>query len=542
MSRNLKSWASALFLGAAFALPLVVAVASPALAQTAVLLPNGKQQFLDSNGDPLAGGHVFMYVPTTTTFKNTWVDPTQSVLNTNPITLDAAGEAVIYGSGQYRQLLLDVFGNTIWDQLTYGSPGPWPGWGGTSTGSANAQVVTQSSFTAVAGSQIAFRAGFSNTSATTLTVGALGPYSVFKDGLTGPVALTGGEIVAGNIVLATYDSTLGNVHIDQDARQTDFAGTLTNIAGAATIDLGTAGSHNVNVTGSAWTATSLGSSASTKSPLYKVTFAASGTLTYNSTSLILPNGVSMAVSAGQVALFEYLGSGNWKMDFAPQGGGYLAASRQVLTATGNYTPTAGTAYIHVQGCAAGGGGGGANASAGTSAVGGGGGGGGEGGDFYLAMSGVSTPIAYVIGAGGTAGVAATGGTGGLTSFGALMSLTGGTGGNGQASANIKPQNGGAGGTGGSITAGGQLFAGQGGTAGAAATAGAASDVTATGGQGGSGIFGSGARGVAVNNTSTAGVTATGFCGGASGGASTNSNGTANGGVGAPGIIIVDEYR
>lgn len=85
---------------------------------TASLLPNGKQQFFDANGDPLGGGQVFMYVPNTTTFKSTWQDPDQTILNSNPITLDSAGEAIIYGSGNYRQVVKDVLGNVIWDALT----------------------------------------------------------------------------------------------------------------------------------------------------------------------------------------------------------------------------------------------------------------------------------------------------------------------------------------------------------------------------------------------------------------------------------------
>ena len=84
----------------------------------ATLLANGKQQFLDSTGTPLASGTVTFYVPGTSTFKTTWQDPAQQVANTNPITLDASGEAIIYGQGQYRQVVKDSLGNTIWDQLT----------------------------------------------------------------------------------------------------------------------------------------------------------------------------------------------------------------------------------------------------------------------------------------------------------------------------------------------------------------------------------------------------------------------------------------
>lgn len=85
---------------------------------TAALLPNGKQQFEDINGDPLVGGLVYFYIPNSLVPKNTWHDQAQSILNTNPVVLDSRGQAIIYGSGGYRQILKDATGNTIWDQLT----------------------------------------------------------------------------------------------------------------------------------------------------------------------------------------------------------------------------------------------------------------------------------------------------------------------------------------------------------------------------------------------------------------------------------------
>lgn len=87
---------------------------------TATLLPNGKQQFFDALGTPLSGGSVAMYVPGTTTPKNTWQDAAQTILNMNPVILNSAGEALIYGAGQYRQVVKDSNGNLIWDQLTSG--------------------------------------------------------------------------------------------------------------------------------------------------------------------------------------------------------------------------------------------------------------------------------------------------------------------------------------------------------------------------------------------------------------------------------------
>jgi len=80
------------------------------------ILPNGKQQFIDSNGNPLASGKVYYYIPSTTTFKNTYQDPALTILNTNPIQLDANGQCIAYGNGSYRQQVYDVNNNLIWDQ------------------------------------------------------------------------------------------------------------------------------------------------------------------------------------------------------------------------------------------------------------------------------------------------------------------------------------------------------------------------------------------------------------------------------------------
>jgi len=74
-------------------------------------VPNGRQQFLDANGVPLALGSVGMYVVGTLTPANTWQDSGKTTLNANPIPLDAGGFAMIYGSGQYRQIVKDEAGN-----------------------------------------------------------------------------------------------------------------------------------------------------------------------------------------------------------------------------------------------------------------------------------------------------------------------------------------------------------------------------------------------------------------------------------------------
>lgn len=84
----------------------------------ATILPTGETTFLDQNGSPLAGGTVTFYIPNTSTLKTTWQNPTAATPNSNPVVLDSAGRALIYGEGQYRQVVRDQYGNLIWDQLT----------------------------------------------------------------------------------------------------------------------------------------------------------------------------------------------------------------------------------------------------------------------------------------------------------------------------------------------------------------------------------------------------------------------------------------
>ncbi len=111
---------------------LGVLISGQAMGQTASLLPNAKQQFFSNTGTPLAAGTVDFFIPSTNTRKTTWFSSTESTgtQNTNPVLLDAAGRAIIYGDGVYRQVLKDNLGNTIWDAIT-ASPGSGGGGGGT---------------------------------------------------------------------------------------------------------------------------------------------------------------------------------------------------------------------------------------------------------------------------------------------------------------------------------------------------------------------------------------------------------------------------
>jgi microcystin-dependent protein len=179
----------------------------------ATLLPNGRQTFLDINGDPLAGGTVTFYVPGTTTLKDTYQDSSAVTLNTNPVILDASGQATIFGVGAYRQVVKDALGNVIWDQNTSDTAATTSSWGGTSTGTANLQVVNAPNFSSQDGQSIEFIAGFTNSSAFALSPNGAGAVPVKKDTQNGVFVCAGGEVVQGTVVRATYDATAGIFHI-----------------------------------------------------------------------------------------------------------------------------------------------------------------------------------------------------------------------------------------------------------------------------------------------------------------------------------------
>lgn len=83
------------------------------MSATASLLPLPRAVFYDQNAQPLAGGKVFTYIPNTLTPKTTWQDAGETLPNANPITLDANGSCLLYGSGAYQITVTDALGNQI---------------------------------------------------------------------------------------------------------------------------------------------------------------------------------------------------------------------------------------------------------------------------------------------------------------------------------------------------------------------------------------------------------------------------------------------
>jgi len=227
-------------------------ISFPFTAFGASLLPNGEQTFLGQNGEPLASGTVTFYIPNTTTPKTTWKNANQTIANTNPVILNGSGRAIIYGVGSYRQIVKDSLGNVIWDQITSDPTGVGStSWGGTSSGSANAQIVVAPSFSSIDGQSISFIAGFTNSSAMTLNPGT-GPINVLKDTASGPVSLTGGEVVAGNLIQVVYSSGTGAFHLVSFPQNSyaNLSATNLTVTGTATLPTATTvGGTSVFVSG-----------------------------------------------------------------------------------------------------------------------------------------------------------------------------------------------------------------------------------------------------------------------------------------------------
>jgi len=95
--------------------------------------PFMRPQFLDNNGKPLAGGKLFTYQAGTSVQQTTNCDALGSVLNQNPVLLDAGGRpsgsagssscGIFLGANAYRFVLQNSLGSQIWsiDNITAGN-------------------------------------------------------------------------------------------------------------------------------------------------------------------------------------------------------------------------------------------------------------------------------------------------------------------------------------------------------------------------------------------------------------------------------------
>ena|SRR5215510_13833759 len=196
------------------------------------LLPYGFLQFLDANGNPLAGGNVAYFEPASPgTFKQIWADADQTVIASNPVTLNSAGrpetggsEIGIFGIGSYRMIVSDFNGALQWSALTYE---PLSAAGGTINGNLTvAGLLTALNATITANLTV-------NGTATLQTVNILSGTANFTD-----LTLTNNLTVAGTLTATNINSS-GALTV----------GSLTTTPGGITSAGTITGNTNMNVAG-----------------------------------------------------------------------------------------------------------------------------------------------------------------------------------------------------------------------------------------------------------------------------------------------------
>lgn len=251
------------------------------------------------------------------------------------------------------------------------------------------------------------------------------------------------------------------------------------------------------------------------------------------THLALIGGEIVANSEVCLQYNSSVGGGSWVLIYASGGTCPIKTiKRQVISASGTYTPSPGMVFCDVEVVGGGGGGGGAAGGAGTSAAAGGGGYGGYSKKMFTAAQ-IGASQTVTIGAAGTGGTAGNnaGGTGGNTTFGALLTGNGGVGGSGSAALTTAgvPAGGGAGGT---ATGGDLNIRGSNGFAGIV-LGGSSGGLS---GKGGGGVFGEGGYPSGPTGSGNGG---NGNGSGGSGGA-TATAGNAAGASGSIGLVVVLE--
>src|SRR6202012_4118757 len=94
------------------------------MSTSVALAPDPVFKAFDNNGAPLFNGQLFTYIAGSTTPQATYEDSTGTTQNTNPVILNARGEANVWlATGlTYKLTLEDSLGNQIWsvDQIPGG--------------------------------------------------------------------------------------------------------------------------------------------------------------------------------------------------------------------------------------------------------------------------------------------------------------------------------------------------------------------------------------------------------------------------------------
>lgn len=174
-------------------------------AQAIPMLLSGIQ---DTSGVPLNGGTVNFYAAGTTSDQAVYSDQAKSTAAANPYTLDSNGQAQLYADGNYKLVIKDSGGSTLytWDNLLFGLDDATSVWAGTATGSSNAYAITPSPAITVyaEGQTFSFLANHTSSGAATLNVNGLGATTLKN---TDGSAIGASDLVSGGLYNAAYNGT-----------------------------------------------------------------------------------------------------------------------------------------------------------------------------------------------------------------------------------------------------------------------------------------------------------------------------------------------
>lgn len=143
-------------------------------------------------------------------------NPTFSPNGLTPRTIVRTGTAILRPNdirANYEVILRYNLANTQWEIL---NPATTPGVVANAqppAGTANALTITALSFASQDGYQVQFIATHSNIGAATIAVSGGAAQPIVRDTAAGPVALTGGEIIAGNSIGLVWDNSGTQWHV-----------------------------------------------------------------------------------------------------------------------------------------------------------------------------------------------------------------------------------------------------------------------------------------------------------------------------------------